>query len=387
MLSINFQPLWRAYEATKDPRKRAIETISMMSSVVREDTSNVVQRVGRVFHRLEGKNLLITGGTGFVGSHLIETIAFLNDAVFDKPCRVFVVARNPKRLAEVCPHLASRDDLILSQGDVRTFKAPSGSCDYIIHAACPADPQAIRQNTLETMNVIVEGTRRMLDLAVEKRTEGFLFLSSGAIYGPQPPDLEAIPEDYQGGPDLRSGCAGYGEAKRHAEILCQAFRETKGVPVSVARLFAFVGPYQDLNSSFAVADFLRQALQGQTIRVKGDGKAVRTLCYSADMVVALWKILACGKSGDVYNVGSDRGAVSIRELAVRVAKLLGSHVEVVVEGRQGADTIRPRYVPDITKLKEEIGFTLSYDLDSALMRTIAHLREQPLVGPRQQLTQ
>jgi dTDP-glucose 4,6-dehydratase len=359
-----------------------------MSSIILEDAHNVVQRVGSAFDSLEGRRIVLTGGTGFVGSNLIESVAFLNQQVFGKPCKMFIVARHPEGCAKRHPHLIQTKSLILIPGDIRTLNFPRESFDFIIHAASPADPITLARNPLETMEVIGEGTRRVLGMAVERGVERVLFLSSGAVYGPQPPGLDGIPEEFGGGPDIRDWRGAYGEAKRYAEMLCQVVRTEKGLDVVVARLFAFVGPYMDINSSFAVMDFIRQGLRDRTIRVKSDGSAIRSLCYSSDMVTALWKILLCGNSGAVYNVGSDRDAVSIRELALRVAKLLGAQVEVRVEGREGKDTLRPRYVPDVTKLKEDLGLAPAYDLDSALIRTIAHLKEQqPPVESLLQLTQ
>jgi len=348
---------------------------SLATSVVQEDIRGVVQRVGNSLERLSGKNVLIAGGTGFIGSHLLETVAFLNDHILKEPCRVFVTARNPDSFAKRCPHLAQRRDILLVQGDVRTFDPPTDTWHFVIHAASPADPQALINNPLETMDVIIGGTRRMLSLVLEKQVEKFLFLSSGAVYGPQPSEMRAIPEDYQGGPDIRSERASYGEAKRYAEVLCQAFQVTRHVSVSVARLFAFVGPYMDTDSSFAIMDFIRQRLRRETIRIKGDGQAIRTFCYSADMAVALWNILLSGANGEVYNVGSDREAVTIEELAYRVAGAMDPPVKVFLQGQEKGNSVRPRYVPDISKVKTCFGFSLCYDLDTSIRRTIGHLLE------------
>lgn len=343
---------------------------------MQEDIGRVVERVGEHFQQLSGKKILITGGTGFIGSHLLETIAFLNDKVLAKPCRMFVTARNPESFSRRRPHLANRRDITLLKGDVRNVRAPTDSCHFIIHAASPADPLVLAKSPMETMDVVVEGTKRALALASEKQVEKFLFVSSGAVYGPQATRLKAIPETYNGGPDIRSSGAGYGEAKRYAEVLCRAFQECTGIPVLIARLFAFIGPYMDINSSFASMDFIRHAIQGEPIRVCGDGRAIRSLCYSADMVVAIWKILLCAHKGEVYNVGTDQEAISIEELARKVSKVVTPPVKVCIERGGKRDAIRPRYVPDITKLKTDLDFSIAYDLDTALARTVDHLLEE-----------
>ncbi|MBI2061468.1 MAG: NAD-dependent epimerase/dehydratase family protein [Nitrospirae bacterium] len=347
-----------------------------MSVILEADVRQVVERVGNAFRRLSGRSLLLAGGTGFVGTHLLETLAYLNDRVLDRPCRVVAVARHPESFSRKCPRLAHRRDIQWVKGDIRSFHPPRGPWSFIVHAGAPSDPKKLKGNPQEVMDVIAAGTRRLLEFASEKETEAFLFLSSGAVYGPQPPQLDSLPETYQGGPDTRNGRSGYGEAKRYAEVLCQACLESKGIPIVVARLFTFVGPHMDLDAGFAVTDFVRQGLRDRVIRIQGDGRAIRTLCYSADMTVAIWKILLSGRKGQAYNVGSDLERISIEELAGKVAGIIGLRCRIRVERKGGGDFLRPRYVPDITKLKSELGFSLHHDLDLSLRRTIEHVREK-----------
>jgi dTDP-glucose 4,6-dehydratase len=340
--------------------------------IIEQDIAQVAQTVGPSLERLRGKRLLITGGTGFIGTWLLETISWLNER-WDKPCRVYVPTRSPERFIRKVPHLV-RADIVLLPGDVRAFEYPDDRCDMIIHAAAPADPHTLARDPLGVTTTIVDGTRRVLELAAQKRVETFLFVSSGAVYGSQPPELERVPEDYVGGPDLANPRSAYGEAKRCAEVLCALYREKFGVPIRIARPFTFVGPYQDLQAGFAVTDFLKEGLQGLPLHIRDDGTTVRSYCYASDMVVALWKILLETPVGRAYNVGSDE-PISILELAHRVANVLDRSVEISVAVEPVQGRLPERYVPDTSRGKAELGLTIRVDLQVALMRTLSWMRD------------
>jgi dTDP-glucose 4,6-dehydratase len=156
--------------------------------------------------------------------------------------------------------------------------------------------------------------------------------------------MQSIPEEYSGGPNLLDSRSCYGEAKRFSELLCQV----SGVPTVVARLFAFIGPNQSLDGSFAAPDFIRQATTKHEIRIRGNGLAERTYCYSSDLVVSIWKLLLRGEPGEAYNVGQSPPAIKVVDLAQLIGQQIGG-VEVIVEGICG-DKSRPRYIPDIGKL-------------------------------------
>jgi dTDP-glucose 4,6-dehydratase len=348
----------------------------VISAVVAQDLERIVKEVGEGVHRLSDRDLLLTGGTGFVGTYLLGTLLALNDGVLAKPCRVHAVTRNPERVRARFPHIARRRDLVLLGGDVRTVALPSIPWTFIIHAAGPSDARLFATDPLGTADTIVEGTRAVLSVAAAVPVEAVLFVSSGAIYGTQPPDHLWLAEDHPGGPDLTTVRSCYAEAKRYAETLCRIFLEQHRVPVSVGRLFALVGPYQELNSTSAVIDFIRQALEGDTIRIKDDGHTVRSYCYIADAVIGLWKVLLRRQAGGVFNIGSDLEAVSFIELAQRIGRCLGKPVKVFAEGAPASGILGGRYCPDVTRLAQEEGYRPSTSLDEALRRTIAWMREQ-----------
>lgn len=342
--------------------------------IISEDISSIIRRIGDKFLALSGQNLLITGGTGFVGSYLLESVAALNDSFLPKPCHVLILTRNPNAFSCKMPHIASRHDITILRGDIQSYKFNGIKCDYIIHAATSADPYLVRANPLGLMETISRGTLNVLELASRKRIKSLLFISSGAVYGTQPPELKQIPEDFLQGPNLYKPESGYGEGKRYAEVLCSIFREKYALPIKIARLFAFIGPYQNLNAEFAASEFLWKCFQKEPIRIKSDGTPIRSYCYSADLAVALWSILLSDKGSHVYNVGSDE-EISIAELAKLIVSHFSHETPIIIEDSlpiEGA--LPPRYVPDISRLKTELGVILKYRINIAIKRTIDWIR-------------
>jgi len=340
--------------------------------IVQEDIEFIFKIIGNDFNRLQGKRLLIAGGTGFIGTWLLETISFLNKNC-NQPCKVYVPTRNPNAFARKAPHLAANPGIVLLPGDIADFHYPDDECDFIIHAAAPGEPRALIHDSLGVAETMVRGTCRVLELATQKNIEGFLFVSSGAVYGVQPPDLEKIPEDYLGAPDVTNIRSAYGEAKRYAEMLCTLHHQRYGLPIHIARPFTFVGPYQDLNAGFAITDFIRDGLQGRPLTIQGDGTAVRSYCYAADLTAMLWKILFQSPVGRVYNVGSDE-SISMLELAKKVIAFLDTSVEVIVMSKLNMESKPARYVPDVNRGRSELCIDIYADIDTAIQRTLSWMK-------------
>ncbi len=213
----------------------------------------------------------------------------------------------------------------------------------------------------------------MLELARRCGAGKLLLTSSGAVYGRQPAELSHVPEDYRGAPDPLDPGAAYGDGKWMAEQLAARYAALYGIEAKIARGFAFLGPHLPLEAHFAAGNFLRDGLCGGPIRVLGDGRALRSYLYAADLAIWLWTILFRGVSCRPYNVGSDR-ALTIGELAETIAGGFDPRPEVTVA--LPPDPLRPpdRYVPDIRRAEAELGLAVRIDLAEACRRTIRWLK-------------
>jgi len=322
------------------------------------DLDHVLEHAGGALASLAGARLFITGGTGFVGSWLIESLLWA-----DVGTSIVLLTRDPDHFLLTNPHLANHPGVTLLRGDIRTFEFPSGQFEYVIHAATP-DPVPATD---------AEGMRHVLDFAATHGTRRFLFTSSGAVYGPQPPDMERIPEDYSGAP-----VTPYGHSKRAAEVLCAEESARNGFDVLIARLFAFSGPRLPLDRNFAIGNFIRDVLAGGPIRIQGDGSPYRSYLYAADLAVWLWTILVQGKSCRPYNVGSGQ-AVTIADLAGIVAevKLPRTPVEIAQNKVPGAPAVR--YVPCVERADCELGLRQLIALEEGVRRMHEWARGTPVL--------
>jgi dTDP-glucose 4,6-dehydratase len=329
------------------------------------DLDHILRWTPQCWESLRDTRLFITGGTGFFGSWLIESLLWAADRLKVR-VEAVVLTRSPQSFAVKKTHLAKHPAVRLHCGDIRSFEFPDGQFTHVIHAGFPSSipPSSAR----ETLSLVLRGTERTLEFAEQSHANQLLFVSSGAVYGAQPPEFAAIPETYRGAPDPCNPQSAYGEAKRVAELMCCLHAEQTGLAVTIARCFAFVGPNLPLDAHFAIGNFLRDALHGGPIVVKGDGTTVRSYLYAADLAVWLWTLLVKGQSGRAYNVGSSQ-ALSMAELADLVAREVAP--KAMIQIQQSPDPARPldRYVPNVSRAAHELQLIPRIPLPEALLRT------------------
>jgi nucleoside-diphosphate-sugar epimerase len=334
-----------------------------------EDVRHVLRATEGLWRELHGHRLFLTGGSGFFGIWLLETVLAAAEE-WSIDVSVVVLTRDRAAFAARLPDLVAHPAVTLIEGDVRTFDFPAGELRYVIHAAAEASATLNAQQPKEMFATIVGGTRQVLRLAASAGTRRLLFVSSGAIYGPQPPEVSHVAEDRLSGPSTTDPSSAYGEGKRAAELLCaMAAREHAQLEPLIARPFAFVGPGLPLDRHFAIGNFIADALSGRTIAVRGDGTPLRSYLYAADLAVWLWTILFRGQPLRPYNVGSDQ-AVSIAEVAARVAAAAHPPLDVTIAGTP--DPARPpeRYVPSTERGRSELDLQETVSLDEAIARTL-----------------
>jgi dTDP-glucose 4,6-dehydratase len=350
------------------------------------DLDEILAATRSLWPELRGRNIFITGATGFFGCWLLESFTWANRR-FDLNARATILTRNPEKLQQRLPHL-DRTNIEIVAGDICDFRFPNGEFTHVIHAATESSAELNAKQPQVMFDTIVEGTRRCLDFAAHAGTRKFLFTSSGAVYGKQPPEFAHMPEEFAGCPDSLNPNSAYGEGKRAAELLCALTAKRNGLEAKIARCFAFVGPYMKLDAHFAIGNFIRDRLAGDRIVVRGDGTPVRSYMYASDLMIWLWTILFRGESRRAYNVGAEEG-INIAALAREVAaapmpmretgrsQTTCMPVETVGTSVPGAPIAR--YVPCTARAQKELGLGCSVLLADAIARTLAYCAQQNAV--------
>lgn len=353
--------------------------IACIKRLPERDLCHILTKASNILDGLKGKRLFLTGGTGFFGSWLLESLVFANQHL-GLGASAVVLTRDPVGFRQTLPHLANDPDIVLVAGDVKNFAFPEGSFDLIFHAATTNARETFAgESSLHKYETLAMGTRRVLDFAVQSGAQRMLFTSSGVVYGSQSKDLDRIPENFSGGPVPGYPQRALAEGKRTAEFLCEAIGETSEIAITIARCFSFVGPRLPLDIHYAIGNFIRDALRGGPIVVQGDGTALRAYLYAADLTIWLWTILFNGSPGGIYNVGSE-DALSIAELAQLVANCLSTPPEVHIIGKRAPDTPPDRYVPSTQKAQKELGIRTWINLECAIRRTVAFYSMTPIQG-------
>lgn len=311
--------------------------------------------------------LFLTGGTGFFGKALLRHWHAQQQAALPVP-EVCVLSRSPKRFLATHPEFSELPWLRFVAGDALAPQSlpQGGRFSHILHAAADSTlgPQL---KPLAQYDQIVQGTRNLLQFAVQTEARRFLLVSSGAVYGRQPEHLSLIPEHWHGMPDPQAPGSAYGVAKRAAEHLCALYQDAHGIEAVVARCFAFVGQDLPLDVHFAIGNFIRDALWRNVIAVGGDGTPLRSYLDQRDLAHWLCCLLEKGQAGQAYNVGSDE-SISVAELAHLVRDTLAPDKAVKILGTPDQNRQRNRYVPDIAKVRN----LLQLDVRIQLKQAIAH---------------
>ena len=306
---------------------------------------------------------VVTGGAGFLGSHLCEGLLARGLEVL---CLDNFLTGAPDNVA----HLLEDPAFRLVRADVTDYLHVAGRVDYVLHFASPASPLDYLRMPIETLKVGSIGTLHALGLAREKRAR-FLLASTSEVYGD--PQVHPQPESYWGHVNPVGPRGVYDEAKRFAEALTVAYRVTHGVDTAIARIFNTYGPRMRPDDGRAIPTFIRQALRGEDLTVAGDGLQTRSVVHVEDEVEGLLRLLL-GEHPGPMNVGSP-DEWTVLDLARAVIRLAGSpsgirHVERPVDD----PTVRR---PDITLAERELGWKPSVSLEDGLLSTIAWFRTQP----------
>jgi dTDP-glucose 4,6-dehydratase len=308
------------------------------------------------------RRAVVTGGAGFLGSHLCERLL---EEDYEVICLDNFLTGAPTNV----DHLLGRDGFRLVRADVSDYIHVVGTVDAVLHFASPASPIDYLQLPIHTMKVGSIGTLHSLGLAKEKRAR-FLLASTSEVYGD--PQVHPQPESYWGNVNPVGPRGVYDEAKRFAEALTMAYRQTHGVDTAIVRIFNTFGPRMRPNDGRAIPTFIRQALNGESITVAGDGSQTRSVCYVDDLVEGIVRVLHSDLGGPV-NLGNPH-EMSVLELAQWVRELIGSASPIEFVARPRDDpTVRQ---PDISYARTALGWEPRVPVEDGLKQTIEWFRER-----------
>lgn len=289
-----------------------------LDSVILEDLQNITQS-SVAWDKLADKTVLITGASGMIASYLCYTLLYLNDT---KQMNITVLAlvRNGEKAEKQFGALLARSDFQLLVQDVCTPVRYDGKVDYIIHAASQASPRLFVSDPVGTIAANTIGTMNLLDLAVEKKAEGFLYLSTREIYGKPADDCNLITENDYGTMDTTLVRSCYPESKRMSETICASYAHQYGVNCKIARIAHTYGPGIAIGDGRVVGDFINNVIHDQNIQMNSDGSGVLGLTYLSDLVTGLWMVLL-NFEDFVYNISNDHAVITVKELALKLCTL------------------------------------------------------------------
>ncbi|HEY2108584.1 MAG TPA: UDP-glucuronic acid decarboxylase family protein [Candidatus Acidoferrales bacterium] len=305
---------------------------------------------------------MITGGAGFLGSHLC-------DLMLDKGWEILCLDNLVTGSDSNVGHLLSHPKFRFGRQDVSRYIDVPGPVDAVLHFASPASPPDYLKMPIQTMKVGALGTHNALGLTLAKKAK-FLLASTSECYGD--PEVSPQPESYWGRVNPIGPRGVYDESKRFAEALTMAYHRYHGVDTRIVRIFNTYGPRMRLNDGRALPNFLHQALTGESLTVYGNGKQTRSFCYVSDLLDGIYRLLESDEH-DPINIGNPH-EITILEFAERVRALVGSKEPIVFRSLPQDDP--KQRCPDITKARQLLKWEPRVNLEEGLKRTYDYFHKK-----------
>lgn len=325
---------------------------------------------------LKGKKLAISGGTGMVGTFLVDVLMYRNMEL-KQNTDIYILGRDKYKAADRFAKYGKSVYINFVKQDVNN--PIEGICegtkisqiDYIIHAASNTHPMAYSEDPIGTISANIIGTKNLLDWATKVKCKRFVFLSSVEVYGENRGDVEKFSEEYMGYIDSNTLRAGYPESKRCGEALCQAYIKQRGMDVVIPRLSRVYGPTMLPSDTKALSQFIQKGIKHESIVLKSQGTQKYSYSYVADAVSAIFRIMFDGKCGEAYNVASDGSDIMLKDLAGIIANYVKKNVVFELPDAKESQgySKATKAMLNTDKLKA-IGWQSLYDIDKGLTRTI-----------------
>ncbi len=324
--------------------------------------------------QLKNSNFMITGATGLIGKCLVDTILYL-DETKKLNCHIIAIGRNKEKAKSRFSKYFDNKNFEFIECDINDKIEYSGKVDYILHAASSTHPLQYSNYPITTITTNVIALNNLLKFGYEKKIKRFIFASSVEIYGQNKGDVDYFDEKYLGYIDCNTLRAGYPESKRVGEALCQAYIKEKEMDIVIPRLSRTFGPTLLDSDTKALSQFIRNGVNKENIVLKSEGNQLFSYTYVTDAVKGILYTLFYGKNGEAYNVSDPKFDITLRDLALTIAKIVGTEVIFDLpseEERKGYSTAT-KAIMDGSKIKE-LGFDVDSDFETRLKETIEVLR-------------
>lgn len=347
--------------------------------ILQEDLE-IIAKSSLPLDKLKNKVFFITGATGLVGSQLTRALACLN-RIHKLNMKIFLFIRNLEKASKIYGELLNREDIQIVLGDVvdkNIDLSRINKIDYIVHAAAITTSKTMIEKPVDVIDISVNGTKNMLDLAVKINAKGFLYISSMEVYGKCNHMKGMVTENDLGQIDILNVRSNYPESKRMCENMCVGYSKQYGVPVYIARLAQTFGAGILPGENRVFAQFARSAIEGKNIVLHTKGMSEGNYCYTRDMVLGLLLILLNGKSGEAYNVVNEKTHTTISGMAHMVCEKIANN-KIKVEYDIPNENIYG--YPEDTKMKlssaklESLGWKPTVNLEEAYKRMIGSMNQ------------
>ena len=334
------------------------------------DLLEIVDNLGGDAKLFEGKNILITGGRGFLGRYFMGVFNYLNENLFSHPANIYIID-NFITSGKLGADLPQYENITYINHDVIKPLDKEIDCklDFVIHAAGIASPYYYRAHPMETLDVATTGTKNMLELAL-KNNARFTFFSSSEIYGDPDPNYIPIPENYRGNVSIAGPRSCYDISKRLGETLCYIYHTNFGLHTNVIRPFNIFGPGMQANDYRVLPNFASNIQKNQRLKIYGTGNQTRTFCYITDAIVGFLLVFSKGVYGEPYNIGNPVPEISMLDLLSKMNVVLSKDFNYdIVDHPDSYPADEPqRRCPDIKKAQLQLNYNPKVSLDDGLSR-------------------